>query len=125
MSVVAQNLLVRAQPCPLCMDQQHTFREEFGSSSKDRSSSCPVKSLEGEAVLWYFPWNPVKAVLPFVFQRERLLLNGWENARAIDMMKVYSFLPQADVKRYHFWTQKSSSDALSKVLPKILPKIPV
>uniref|UniRef100_A0A8C3D493 Leucine carboxyl methyltransferase 1 n=3 Tax=Corvus TaxID=30420 RepID=A0A8C3D493_CORMO len=32
-------------------------------------------------------------------QRERLLLNGWENARAIDMMKVYSFLPQADVKR--------------------------
>ncbi|NXS67550.1 LCMT1 methyltransferase, partial [Pandion haliaetus] len=32
-------------------------------------------------------------------QRERLLLNGWETARAIDMMKVYSFLPQADVKR--------------------------
>ncbi|XP_066833738.1 leucine carboxyl methyltransferase 1 isoform X1 [Anser cygnoides] len=32
-------------------------------------------------------------------QRERLLLNGWENAHAIDMMKVYSFLPQADVKR--------------------------
>ncbi|POI35363.1 hypothetical protein CIB84_000885 [Bambusicola thoracicus] len=32
-------------------------------------------------------------------QKERLLLNGWENAHAIDMMKVYSFLPQADVKR--------------------------
>ncbi|XP_009695135.1 PREDICTED: leucine carboxyl methyltransferase 1, partial [Cariama cristata] len=32
-------------------------------------------------------------------QRERLLLSGWETARAIDMMKVYSFLPQADVKR--------------------------
>ncbi|NXD17905.1 LCMT1 methyltransferase, partial [Nothocercus nigrocapillus] len=32
-------------------------------------------------------------------QRERLLLNGWETAHAIDMMKVYSFLPQADVKR--------------------------
>uniref|UniRef100_U3JM05 Leucine carboxyl methyltransferase 1 n=2 Tax=Ficedula albicollis TaxID=59894 RepID=U3JM05_FICAL len=32
-------------------------------------------------------------------QRERLLANGWEDARAIDMMKVYSFLPQADVKR--------------------------
>uniref|UniRef100_A0A8B9SI00 Leucine carboxyl methyltransferase 1 n=4 Tax=Anatinae TaxID=2068716 RepID=A0A8B9SI00_ANAPL len=32
-------------------------------------------------------------------QRERLLLNGWENAHAIDMMKVYSSLPQADVKR--------------------------
>ncbi|NWH39971.1 LCMT1 methyltransferase, partial [Chloropsis hardwickii] len=32
-------------------------------------------------------------------QRERLLGSGWENARAIDMMKVYSFLPQADVKR--------------------------
>ncbi|NWU69903.1 LCMT1 methyltransferase, partial [Pterocles burchelli] len=32
-------------------------------------------------------------------QRERLLLNGWETVRAIDMMKVYSFLPQADVKR--------------------------
>ncbi|XP_068003503.1 leucine carboxyl methyltransferase 1 isoform X1 [Melanerpes formicivorus] len=32
-------------------------------------------------------------------QRERLLLNGWETARAIDMMKVYSSLPQADVKR--------------------------
>ncbi|NXN44078.1 LCMT1 methyltransferase, partial [Rhinoptilus africanus] len=32
-------------------------------------------------------------------QKERLLLNGWETAHAIDMMKVYSFLPQADVKR--------------------------
>ncbi|XP_037766147.1 leucine carboxyl methyltransferase 1 isoform X6 [Chelonia mydas] len=32
-------------------------------------------------------------------QRERLLLNGWETARAIDMMEVYSYLPQADVKR--------------------------
>ncbi|RMC17504.1 hypothetical protein DUI87_05166 [Hirundo rustica rustica] len=32
-------------------------------------------------------------------QRERLLVSGWENARAIDMMKVYSSLPQADVKR--------------------------
>ncbi|XP_074866601.1 leucine carboxyl methyltransferase 1 [Carettochelys insculpta] len=32
-------------------------------------------------------------------QRERLLLNGWETASAIDMMKVYSSLPQADVKR--------------------------
>ncbi|XP_025064064.1 leucine carboxyl methyltransferase 1 isoform X1 [Alligator sinensis] len=33
-------------------------------------------------------------------QKERLLLNGWETANAIDMMKVYSSLPQADVKRY-------------------------
>uniref|UniRef100_A0A8C3V9G7 Leucine carboxyl methyltransferase 1 n=1 Tax=Catharus ustulatus TaxID=91951 RepID=A0A8C3V9G7_CATUS len=32
-------------------------------------------------------------------QRERLLASGWEHARAIDMMKVYSLLPQADVKR--------------------------
>ncbi|XP_068764265.1 leucine carboxyl methyltransferase 1 isoform X4 [Struthio camelus] len=32
-------------------------------------------------------------------QRERLLVNGWETAHAMDMMKVYSFLPQADVKR--------------------------
>ncbi|XP_019397383.1 PREDICTED: leucine carboxyl methyltransferase 1 [Crocodylus porosus] len=32
-------------------------------------------------------------------QKERLLLNGWEAANAIDMMKVYSSLPQADVKR--------------------------
>lgn len=59
----------------------------------------------------------MRAVLPCVFQKERLLENGWENARAIDMMKVYSFLPQADVKRYHFGTQKSSSGAVSKVLP--------
>nr|XP_048722569.1 leucine carboxyl methyltransferase 1 isoform X3 [Caretta caretta] len=32
-------------------------------------------------------------------QRDRLLLNGWETARAIDMMEVYRYLPQADVKR--------------------------
>lgn len=32
-------------------------------------------------------------------QRERLLGSGWDNAHAVDMMKVYSFLPQADVKR--------------------------
>ncbi|XP_075756024.1 leucine carboxyl methyltransferase 1 isoform X2 [Pelodiscus sinensis] len=32
-------------------------------------------------------------------QRERLLLNGWETANAFDMMKVYSCLPQADVRR--------------------------
>lgn len=76
-----------------------------------------MKSLEGEAVLWSFPWNPVRAVLPFVFQRERLLANGWENARAIDMMKVYSFLPQDDVRRYHFGTQRSSPDAIPKVSP--------
>ncbi|KAF2987299.1 hypothetical protein EK904_000772 [Melospiza melodia maxima] len=32
-------------------------------------------------------------------QRERLLGSGWDNAHAVDMMKVYSFLPQADVRR--------------------------
>nr|XP_033818880.1 leucine carboxyl methyltransferase 1 [Geotrypetes seraphini] len=32
-------------------------------------------------------------------QRGRLLSNGWENATALDMMKVYSSLPQNDVGR--------------------------
>ncbi|NWT62521.1 LCMT1 methyltransferase, partial [Erythrocercus mccallii] len=59
----------------------------------------PSEILSGRSCPQGFSWTPVTAVLPFVFQRERLLGNGWENARAIDMMKVYSFLPQADVKR--------------------------
>uniref|UniRef100_A0A8D0H427 Leucine carboxyl methyltransferase 1 n=1 Tax=Sphenodon punctatus TaxID=8508 RepID=A0A8D0H427_SPHPU len=32
-------------------------------------------------------------------QRERLLLSGWDAARAIDMVKVYSCLPQSDIRR--------------------------
>ncbi|XP_030067415.1 leucine carboxyl methyltransferase 1 isoform X2 [Microcaecilia unicolor] len=32
-------------------------------------------------------------------QRGRLVSNGWENASALDMMKVYSSLPQDDVRR--------------------------
>ncbi|XP_044836466.1 leucine carboxyl methyltransferase 1 isoform X2 [Mauremys mutica] len=41
----------------------------------------------------------VEACKSLESQRERLLLNGWETANAIDMMKVYSCLPQADVRR--------------------------
>uniref|UniRef100_A0A6I8P3T5 Leucine carboxyl methyltransferase 1 n=1 Tax=Ornithorhynchus anatinus TaxID=9258 RepID=A0A6I8P3T5_ORNAN len=32
-------------------------------------------------------------------QKERLLSNGWETARAVDMMELYSSLPQAEVSR--------------------------
>ncbi|XP_054851032.1 leucine carboxyl methyltransferase 1 [Eublepharis macularius] len=32
-------------------------------------------------------------------QRERFLVSGWETAKAIDMMEVYSCLPPGDVKR--------------------------
>ncbi|XP_023571517.1 leucine carboxyl methyltransferase 1 isoform X2 [Octodon degus] len=32
-------------------------------------------------------------------QRERLLLNGWETASAVDMMELYSRLPRAEVNR--------------------------
>ncbi|XP_032624382.1 leucine carboxyl methyltransferase 1 isoform X2 [Chelonoidis abingdonii] len=41
----------------------------------------------------------VEACKSLESQRERLLLNGWETANAIDMMKVYSCLPQAEVRR--------------------------
>ncbi|XP_005351239.1 leucine carboxyl methyltransferase 1 [Microtus oregoni] len=32
-------------------------------------------------------------------QKERLLLNGWETASAVDMMELYSGLPRAEVNR--------------------------
>lgn len=112
MSVVAQNLLVRAQPC-LAL---HTFREEFGSSSKGRSTSWPGNPC-GRSCAQVFSLQSCESCAALCLQRERLLVSGWENARAVDMMKVYSFLPQADVKRYHFGTPKSSSGAISRVLP--------
>lgn len=34
------------------------------------------------------------------FQKERLLLNGWETASAVNMMELYSGLPRAEVNRY-------------------------
>lgn len=39
-------------------------------------------------------------VLNMCFQKERFLKTGWENADALDMMTVYSVLPQDDVARY-------------------------
>lgn len=35
-----------------------------------------------------------------VLQKERFLKTGWEHADALDMMTVYSMLPQDDVARY-------------------------
>lgn len=33
-------------------------------------------------------------------QKERFLMTGWESVNALDMMTVYSMLPQDDVARY-------------------------
>ncbi|XP_029433442.1 leucine carboxyl methyltransferase 1 [Rhinatrema bivittatum] len=41
----------------------------------------------------------VEACQSLESQRDRLLLNGWESATALDMMKVYCSLPQDDVRR--------------------------
>lgn len=38
--------------------------------------------------------------LSTLFQKERLLLNGWETASAVNMMELYSGLPRAEVNRY-------------------------
>lgn len=41
----------------------------------------------------------VEACQSLQTQKDRLLLNGWEDATALDMIQVYSSLPQDDVRR--------------------------
>lgn len=43
-----------------------------------------------------------------LFQKERFLSTGWESVNALDMMAVYSLLPQEDISRYRMWGKKSS-----------------
>lgn len=49
------------------------------------------------------PWRSVRyrdyTVNLWCLQKERFLKTGWEHADALDMMTIYSMLPQDDVAR--------------------------
>lgn len=86
-------------------------REPAASSvHPGRSWGLPVSGLSGSfmlffwclyiVVFWLFKMKFVlNCYMLCVFQKERFLRTGWEHADALDMMTVYSVLPQEDVAR--------------------------
>lgn len=52
-------------------------------------------------------------------QKERFLSAGWESVNALDMMTVYSMLPQEDVARYT--SQHSSTVVIKRIFITLQP----
>lgn len=77
-----------------------------------RRGDLPVSGLSGEPpdlsqvfstlpqCLCVWEENQTWSAFMCVLQKERFLKTGWEHADALDMMTVYSMLPQDDVARY-------------------------
>uniref|UniRef100_V9L7F0 Leucine carboxyl methyltransferase 1 n=1 Tax=Callorhinchus milii TaxID=7868 RepID=V9L7F0_CALMI len=49
-------------------------------------------------------------------QKDRFLLNGWDQADALDMMDVYNSLPQADVQRIELLEFLDEKELLQQLL---------
>ncbi|XP_012694349.1 leucine carboxyl methyltransferase 1 [Clupea harengus] len=49
-------------------------------------------------------------------QKERFLSNGWENAEALDMMTIYSILPQVDIARMEHLEFLDEKELLQQLL---------
>ena len=50
-------------------------------------------------LFFFLEYPDSKLISVWCLQRDRFLKTGWENADALDMMTVYSMLPQDDVGR--------------------------
>lgn len=49
--------------------------------------------------LYYLFWEVLQTLICLRLQKDRFLKTGWEHVDALDMMTVYTMLPQDDVAR--------------------------